>query len=277
MNNTVVRTISGTVFLAIMIGSLLVSPVIFAVVMSIVIALMMSEYLKIGVGKKFMVAQTLSVLTGVIIYLLVFLQNGFGMDIKYFYLLTLPVSGIFISLLYEKSSDSYNKYPFLICGIFYAALPFTLTNYILFDSSGDYKPFLLLSLFIINWASDVGAYIFGMLFGQKNGHKLFPSISPKKSWEGFFGGVFLAIVSAILLYFSGLLDISIAHTIMLALIVNVFGAFGDLVESQFKRNFDVKDSGKLMPGHGGLLDRFDGTLISFPIAIAYIKLFSLIS
>lgn len=276
MNNTVVRTISGTIFLAIMIGSLLVSPVIFAFVMSVAIALMMTEYLKIGVGKSYKLAQILSLITGILIYLLTFLYKGYGMNPDYFLLLSLPVSAIFISLLYEKGSDSYHKYPFLISAIVYAAVPFAITNLIIFDANGGYMPYFLLGLFILTWSSDVGAYIIGMLFGQKNGHKLFPSISPKKSWEGFFGGVLFAFIAALLLHFFSLTDIGLVHTLAIALIINLFGVFGDLVESQFKRNFDLKDSGNLIPGHGGLLDRFDGTLISFPVAITYIKLFSII-
>ncbi|MFA6335111.1 MAG: phosphatidate cytidylyltransferase [Bacteroidales bacterium] len=276
MNNAVVRTISGTIFLAIMIGSLLASPVIFALVMLLSIALMMTEYLQIGMGKSYKTAQILSVITGLLLYMFVFLYKGYGMDIKYFYLIFFPFSGIFISLLYEKNGESYNKHPFLICAILYAALPFALTNLIIFDARGEYKPLLMLALFILTWTSDVGAYVIGTKFGQKRGHKLFPSISPKKSWEGFLGGLLFAIIAALLLYLLRLVDIGLIHTISIALIINLFGVFGDLVESQFKRNFDIKDSGKLIPGHGGLLDRFDGTLISFPVTIAYIKLFSLI-
>jgi len=276
MNNTAIRTISGIIFLTIMIGSLFAGPVIFAFVMLFSIALMMVEYIQMGVGRKFKVAKFLSILTGLLLYLFIFLYKGYGLDLKYFYLLTLPICGILISLLYEKSDESYIKHPFLISAVLYAALPFALTNFIVFDHLGQYKPILLFTLFVITWASDVGAYISGMLFGQKKGHKLFPSISPKKTWEGFFGGLFFAIVFAVLLDGFKIVDIGLIHIISISLIINLFGVLGDLVESQLKRNFGVKDSGKLMPGHGGLLDRFDGALISFPIAIAYIKLFSLI-
>ena len=276
MNNTVVRTISGTIFLAITTGALLTSPVIFAFVMLFAIALMMAEYIQLGVEKSYKTARVLSIISGLLVYLFVFLYKGYGLDLKYLYLISLPVSGIFISLLYEKNGESYKKHPFLICAILYAALPFTLTSFIIFDDQEQYQPILLLSLFILTWASDVGAYVIGMLFGQKGGHKLFPSISPKKSWEGFVGGLLFAITAAILLYYFKLIDFSLIHIISISLIINLFGVLGDLIESQFKRNFGVKDSGKLMPGHGGLLDRLDGTLISFPIAIAYIKLFSLI-
>ena len=122
----------------------------------------------------------------------------------------------------------------------------------------------------------VGAYLFGRAFGQKNGHKLFPSVSPKKSWEGYIGSLFVSAVVAFYLAKFDVLPFKMIHSVILALIINVFGTLGDLVESQLKRNFDVKDSGKIMPGHGGLLDRFDGALIAFPMAIAYIYIFGLI-
>lgn len=276
MNNTIVRTISGTIFLAIMIGALLTGPVIFALVMLLSIGLMMIEYIQMGVGKNFKTAQILSVTSGLLLYLFLFIHKGFGMDVKYIYLVSFPVLGIFITLLYEKNVESYNRHPYLISAILYAALPFALTNFILFNNTGEYKPMILLSLFIITWSSDVGAYVIGMLFGQKKGHKLFPSISPKKSWEGFFGGLFFALLAGVLLFLFKLTDFPLIHMIAISLIINLFGVLGDLVESQLKRNFGVKDSGKMMPGHGGLLDRFDGALIAFPAAIAYIKLFSLI-
>ncbi|MFA5850796.1 MAG: phosphatidate cytidylyltransferase [Bacteroidales bacterium] len=276
MNNTVIRTISGTIFLAIMIGALLTGPVIFALVMLFSIGLMMVEYMQMSLGKSFKTAQILSVMSGLLLYLFMFMNKGFGMDIKYIYLVSFPVLGIFITLLYEKNVESYNRHPYLISAFLYAALPFALTNFILFSNTGEYKPLILLSLFIITWSSDVGAYVIGMLFGQKKGHKLFPSISPKKSWEGFFGGLFFALLTGVLLFLLKLTDFPLIHMIAISLIINLFGVLGDLVESQLKRNFGVKDSGKLMPGHGGLLDRFDGALIAFPAAIAYIKLCSLI-
>ncbi len=276
MNSTVIRTISGTVFLAIMIGALLTGPIVFAFVMMFSIALMMTEYIQLGVEKNFRVAKVLSIISGLILYLIIFLHKGYGLDIKYLYLLSIPVSAIFISLLYEKNGENYNSHPFLISAVIYTALPFALTSLIIFDQNSFYNPTILLSLLILTWSSDVGAYVIGMLFGQKNGHKLFPSISPKKSWEGFFGGLVFALIAAILIYYFNLVNFELLHIISISLIINLFGVLGDLVESQLKRNFGVKDSGRLMPGHGGLLDRFDSTLISFPLAIGYIKLFSLI-
>lgn len=135
---------------------------------------------------------------------------------------------------------------------------------------------LLICFFIIIWASDVGAYCFGTALGQKFGPKLFPSVSPKKSWIGSAGGFICALIAAwVLNEYTTLMNFhSIIHIIAIAAIINIGGAYGDLVESQLKRNFGVKDSGNIMPGHGGMLDRFDSVIIGFPLAIIYLEIFT---
>ena len=128
---------------------------------------------------------------------------------------------------------------------------------------------------IIIWSSDVGAYLSGMAFGQKHGHKLFPSISPKKTWEGYFGGLVLALAAGWCIGYFSLVDFPWYHCLALAVLINVTSTVGDLAESQLKRNFGVKDAGRIMPGHGGLLVRFDGALLAFPATVLYIVLFGL--
>lgn len=275
MKNLLVRTISGIVFLAIMLGALLFSSIPYCIVFSFIIAVMMGEYLHISMGKGLIFSKILSILTGVLLFIALFLIEGYGMNVKYLFLLMIPIVAIIISLLYHRNGGDYNRSPYLLSAILYIALPFSLTNFTIFNSSGCFDGSIILSFFIILWSSDVGAYIFGMAFGQKNGHKLFPSISPKKSWEGYFGSVFTSLLAGFLISYFGLISISIAHSLIIALLINIFGTFGDLAESQLKRNFGVKDAGKIMPGHGGLLDRFDGALLSFPIAISYIMIFGL--
>lgn len=275
MKNLLVRTISGIVFLAIMLGALLFSSIPYCIVFSFIIAVMMGEYLHISMGKGLIFSKILSILTGVLLFIALFLIEGYGMNVKYLFLLMIPIVAIIISLLYHRNEGDYNRSPYLLSAILYIALPFSLTNFTIFNSSGCFDGSIILSFFIILWSSDVGAYIFGMAFGQKNGHKLFPSISPKKSWEGYFGSVFTSLLAGFLISYFGLISISIAHSLIIALLINIFGTFGDLAESQLKRNFGVKDAGKIMPGHGGLLDRFDGALLSFPIAISYIMIFGL--
>jgi phosphatidate cytidylyltransferase len=126
------------------------------------------------------------------------------------------------------------------------------------------------------WASDVGAYLFGITLGQKYGNKLFPSISPKKSWIGFWGGVFTAVVVAVLLQKFGILNFSMFHSMILAVLINVASVYGDLIESQWKRHYNVKDSGNLIPGHGGLLDRFDSALVAIPVGVIYLVVTNLL-
>lgn len=282
MNNTVIRSLSGALFLVIMTGSLLLSPVIFAFVMIASTFVMMKEYLNISLGSQYKVGTALSIISGLLLYILFFVVYKIGANPNLLWIMVFPVISIFLSTLYEKNEkgevrrDGFPSSSFLIVAIVYIALPFSLTNTILFDSTGGYTPKLLLSMFIMLWSADVGAYVFGMAFGQKSGHKLFPAISPKKSWEGFFGGMLSTLITAVILQTCGLISVPIFHTIAISLIIFIFGVFGDLVESLLKRNFGVKDSGTIMPGHGGLLDRFDGALIAFPVAIAYIQLFGLI-
>ena len=292
MNNTLIRSLSGAIFLAIVIGFLLWGPIAFALVLLFTVLVMTKEFLSISLKSTYRTSRLISLSASFMLYLLFFLYFHNNIDIKFFWLLVFPFIGILISVLYEKDKNgnekivtennltenkaAYLKTGFLIMAPLYIALPFSLTNTVLFDSLGSYTPNTLLSMFIILWSCDVGAYVFGITLGQKNGHKLFPSISPKKSWEGFFGGLVSALISGIILYYINLISLPIIHIIALSTIIFVFGVFGDLVESLFKRNFGVKDSGNIMPGHGGLLDRFDSALLAFPVAIAYLKIFELI-
>lgn len=286
MNNTIIRSLSGAIFLVIVIGFLLWSPVAFAILLLFSILVMTKEFLSMSLKSTYRVSRLISLATSFLLFLLFFLYFHNNINIKFFWLLVFPIVGMLISVLYEKDNNSrinenenkeaYLKTGFLIMAPLYIALPFSIINTILFDPFGSYTPYTLLSMFIILWSCDVGAYVFGITLGQKNGHKLFPSISPKKSWEGFFGGLISALVSGIILYYVNLLPLPLIHVITISALIFVFGVFGDLVESLFKRNFGVKDSGNIMPGHGGLLDRFDSALLAFPVAIAYLKIFELV-
>ncbi len=282
MNSTLKRSISGTLFLIIMTGSLILSPVVFALLMMFTVLVMLKEYLTISAGDSYKTGKILAIISGVLLYAIFTLTEAGKADNSVFWIMVLPLSGIIISTLFERDSkgilrgEGYSGSSFLILSVVTVALPFSLMNTILFDSDGTYNPYYLLSLFILLWSADVGAYVFGMAFGQKKGHKLYPEISPKKSWEGFFGGMATTLSAGGLLYYTELFTLPLIHVLAISLIIFLFGVLGDLAESLFKRNFGVKDSGNIMPGHGGLLDRFDGALLAFPAAIAYIKLFALI-
>ena len=276
MNNFVVRSISGIVYLAAILLSLTIHPLIFAFLFAVFIFMMMREYFALSIPDSFKAGKVLSIVSGLSIFCITFFHYYRGLDLKFLLLSLLPILFIFISVLYKNSKEEYNFHPWLISAIIYIALPISLYNSIIFDSAGEFTGWLLLGLFIIQWLYDIGAYIFGTAFGQVNGHRLFQSISPKKSWEGVAGGFTLTIIAVIILSLTKLSPFSLIHSIIIAIIISLFGTLGDLVESQIKRNFGVKDSGNIMPGHGGMLDRLDSALISIPAAIIYIKLLGLI-
>jgi cytidylyltransferase family len=184
---------------------------------------------------------------------------------------------LFISELYKKQSNPLNNWAYAMMSQIYIALSFALLNVLAYHSSAtesvsQYNPILPLSIFIFNWVNDTGAYCTGMLFGK---HRLFERISPKKSWEGSIGGAVFSIIAAIVLahFFTFL---STGVWIGLGLTVVVFGTWGDLTESLMKRTLGIKDSGNILPGHGGMLDRFDSTLMAVPAAVVYLYLVGLI-
>jgi phosphatidate cytidylyltransferase len=151
-----------------------------------------------------------------------------------------------------------------------------MLNFAVFNSEGEFSGMMLLCFFAIIWGTDVGAYLFGITLGQKYGKKLFPSISPKKSWIGFWGGLFTSALVAVALHYLGLFHFDILHCIIMAVLLCITGVYGDLIESQWKRHYEVKDSGNLIPGHGGLLDRFDSALIAIPIGIIYLVMINVL-
>ncbi|HIR96224.1 MAG TPA: phosphatidate cytidylyltransferase [Candidatus Coprenecus stercorigallinarum] len=272
MRNLLIRTLSGAVFLALFLTALLWHPAAYCVLFSAAVVIMMTEYLKITVGPHETAARILAVITGVLTFLLFFLHAGYGLAGKWLLVLPVMISLIFVAVLYTKEGNAYRTTPFILASVIYIALPFALTNMTVFSPDGSFDGRVLLAIMIIIWSSDVGAYLSGMAFGQKHGHRLFPSISPKKSWEGYFGGLVLALAAGWCSGHFSLVDFPWYHCLALSVLVNISSTIGDLVESQLKRNFGVKDAGRIMPGHGGLLDRFDGALLAFPVSVLYIMI-----
>ena len=199
------------------------------------------------------------------------------------YLLT--VVYMFVSELYTKAPNSINNWAYTMLSQMYIALPFATLNVLAFRGIGDmvyYNYLIPLSVFIFLWTNDTGAYLSGSLFGK---HKLFPRVSPGKSWEGSIGGGILVLIVATAIGWyenSGMHDVaeglamSVPAWMGLGLVVVFFGTWGDLVESLFKRTVGIKDSGNILPGHGGMLDRFDSSLMAIPAAVIYIYTLTLI-
>jgi phosphatidate cytidylyltransferase len=191
--------------------------------------------------------------------------------------LAIPLLAMFLPFiieLYRKSKTPFVNIAYTIFGVFYITLPFAMLYHIGFYNnhqfSSDFSYALVWGFFFILWSNDTGAYLSGKYLGK---HKLFERISPKKTWEGSFGGAVLSIVVAYVcsMYFD---EITTKDWIITAIITVVFGSLGDLVESMLKRSLNIKDSGNILPGHGGILDRFDGLFLSIPFVYAYLVLIS---
>ena len=276
MNNFVKRTLSSIGFVAIMLAALLTNKFVFGFVMLLSLVVMMKEFLQMTCGSEYRYSQALSIFAGATLFLLVFLYNGFNLPGRFIILAMVPVFVLMICSLYLKDKKAFHKFANLYTSILYIAVPWSLFNFAAFSADSQFSGLLLLSFFGIVWASDVGAYLFGITLGQKYGKKLFPSISPKKSWIGFWGGVFTAVVVAVLLQKFGIMNFSMLHSMILAVLINVASVYGDLIESQWKRHYNVKDSGNLIPGHGGLLDRFDSALVAIPVGVIYLVVTNLL-
>lgn len=260
-----------------MLAALLLNKFLFGAVMAFALVVMMKEFLNMTCGENYKVSQALSIFAGLSLFALVYFFRGFGLPGRLVVLVFIPVFILMINSLYVKDKSRFDKFSNLYTAILYIAVPWSLLNFAVFAPDGAFNGTLLLGFFCIIWGSDVGAYLFGVTLGQKYGKKLFPSISPKKSWIGFWGGMFMAIVVSITLYlvgwfphFSACEVTNIFNYIAIAVLLHVTGVYGDLIESQWKRHYNVKDSGTIIPGHGGLLDRFDSALIAIPIGVIYL-------
>ena len=197
------------------------------------------------------------------------------------YLLTIVY--LFISELYTGNDNAIEDWAHTMLGQMYIALPFSTINVLAFNGAANgqtvYNYIVPLCVFIFLWTNDTGAYCSGSLFGK---HKLFPRISPGKTWEGSIGGALLVLVAAAVVYhfvphIESELGLSLIQWMGLGLVIVVFGTWGDLVESLFKRTLGIKDSGNILPGHGGMLDRFDSSLMAMPAAVVYLYTLTLIS
>lgn len=270
MSNFLIRTLSGIGFAAVMLAAFLTNEYVYGVVMLLSLIMMMKEFLDMTVGDNYKYSQLLSILCGATLFTLTYLYKGFAMPGRMVILTFIPLFLLMINSLYLKDKSRFDKFSNLYAVLVYIAVPWSLLNCAVFNAEGCFNGHLLLSFFCIIWGTDVGAYIFGITLGQKYGKKLFPSISPKKSWIGFWGGLFTAVLVAVALHYIGLFHFELIHCIIMGVLLCVAGVYGDLIESQWKRHYEVKDSGNLIPGHGGLLDRFDSALIAIPIGVIYL-------
>ena len=275
MNNTVTRTLSGICFLAIVIGGLLLNKYLFAALITFMMVTMLYEFYRMTMGELFPRTRALAITLGCCSFLSLFFVMAFRLDIRLVGFSAILLLVLMVSTLMVKDKADFKLFAFLYTGLMYIAVPLTLSNFVVFDQAGQFNGRPMLAFFIIIWASDVGAYCVGMLLG-KYSKKLFPSVSPKKTWAGFWGGLVFAVLAGLILVWTGLWTYPWYHAVILSLIMHVAGVFGDLFESQWKRVCDIKDSGNIIPGHGGMMDRFDSALFAIPAGVIYLVIIGLL-
>ncbi|MCI2107912.1 MAG: phosphatidate cytidylyltransferase [Bacteroidales bacterium] len=276
MNNTTVRAISGTVFVILMVLCLSFNKFLFAAMVITIMVFMLLEYYRISMGNSYTFSKVLAILSAVFLFVLLFVMQAYHLQLRFVALAMVPVFIVMINSIYLKDKSEYDKLSNIYTGILYIAIPLALSNLIAFDKAGNFSGLLLIDFFVIIWCSDVGAFTFGKLLGKMFPKKLFESVSPHKTWVGFFGGLFSSVLAAFVLYETGTLRFPLIHCLILSVIMSVAGVYGDLFESQWKRFYGVKDSGNIIPGHGGMLDRFDSTLMAMPFGAIYLAIFDLL-
>lgn len=274
MNNTVLRTVSGVGFIIVMLAGLLIDKFLFAGLVMFIMTVMMHEFYTITMNDRYRFSRILAILSGLTLFVLIFCVSAYGMPVKYVALAILPVMIVMVNSLYVRDKTEFGKFSDIYTGILYIAVPLSLSNLIVFFGN-RFNGTVLLCFFILIWSSDIGGYVFGSTLGKKFSKKLFPDISPKKTWAGFWGGMFCSILAAVVMKYAMHLPISLLNTVLLAVVMDIAGVYGDLFESQWKRHYNVKDSGTIIPGHGGMLDRFDSTLMAMPAGALYLVLMNI--
>lgn len=270
MKELLLRISTGLVFLIVVIGSIVYNPYTLATLFYIVGLLGMLEYYSMAKIGGTHPQSMLGLITGTVLYLLIELVKLDVAPLQYVSIAIPFFIAIFIFELYRKRPDPFNNIAHTIIGIIYIMAPLALLNVFSFEEIiHEFSPEVVLGFFIMLWLNDTGAYVFGRLFGK---NKLFPRISPKKTWEGLIGGVISAMVGGWILsvYYP---QFSLLNWLILAILISVSASFGDLVESMLKRSLKIKDSSNLLPGHGGILDRFDGVLLASPVVFTYLMIF----
>lgn len=269
------RVITALLGASALVFSIVFSEWTYFLVFFIICLFTLLEFYKLS-GLDGMIPQkTFGTVSGMAIFCLSFFIERGDISWRYYFLIFPMISCVYMIKLYKKTERKpFTNIAYTFLGIFYVAMPIALLNIATFENeSYDYQ--IIFGCLFILWASDSGAYFTGSLFGKR---KLFERISPKKSWEGFIGGAILAMIFAygmpyFFTYIGHQPTIKSWQWMVIGVIIVVGGTFGDLVESLLKRSIEIKDSGTVLPGHGGFLDRFDGLLISAPFIVAFLEIF----
>lgn len=270
MTTFIKRTISALVFVAVVLGAALLGPWPFALVFATITAISLSELYRM-VQQAGVHPQTLwGMVAGVAIFAWAALRSMQLVPAALAYAIIPMVGLTFVAELFRAKEQPLQNIGLTLLGWLYVAAPMAMLCFMVNTANGYIYKYLIAMLLLV-WGNDTGAYLLGMAIGR---HRMFPRISPKKSWEGFAGGLVATAVVALALW--SIFGDTLPQWLLLGGVVCVFGVLGDLVESMFKRAVGAKDSGTLMPGHGGLLDRFDALLLAAPMVFVCLKMMSVI-
>lgn len=260
------RAITGFFFIIVMLASVLINGYVFGVFYLLLSGLALMEFYRL-VKTAGIVPDTMTgVINGAYIYV-VFALISIDSDYhKLLFLLPVTLSGVFIQELFKKNKAPFTNIAYTYLGIIFTIIPFVFFYALAYVGGPTANLHYPMGFLLMLWANDTGAYLVGSKLGRT---KLFERHSPKKTWEGLIGGILITAGAAyaISIYFT---ELPAQQWIWVGVLISCFGTTGDLIESMFKRSIDVKDSGGILPGHGGLLDRFDGLLLAAPVVYAYL-------
>jgi phosphatidate cytidylyltransferase len=261
------RAITGTIYVLVLIGMTLFHPVTLGILFLLMTILACNEFYTIAIKGENLPQKIMGTFVASSAFILSFLTVFYHLPSKFLILLVPMVCIVFIGELYRKKNNPFRQIAFTLLGIIWIGLPMCLIPFLV-NVKSNFHPEILVGCFYLVWANDTGAYLSGRKLGKT---KLFERISPKKTWEGAAGGAILALALSypIAQYFT---IISFIDWVILAAIIVLTGNYGDLVESLYKRSKNIKDSGTLLPGHGGILDRIDSLLMVIPFVYVYLFL-----
>jgi phosphatidate cytidylyltransferase len=268
VSNLALRTITGFIGAAILLAGIIYSEPTFLLLIIFISSMALIEFYRLCEGDNIKPQRSIGLLINLFMFLPYLIENIFQMGFSIFSLIIILPFMVFLRELFLKNEKPINNIGSTLLGNIYISLPLYCFYLISFQGNlANYQYQCILGYLFIMWANDIGAYFAGTYLGK---HKLFERISPKKTWEGFFGGAIfaLAIAAGIGHFFNGFTAV---QWFIIAAIIIVTGTLGDLVESMFKRSVHLKDSGSLLPGHGGFLDRFDCLFISAPFVFFYLQ------
>lgn len=277
MKDLALRSITGILFVAVLIGVIIWNKPAVAVLFFIISLIGLNEFFFLMTKSGFNPKKGITTIIGALIYFIISLYSFDEFSFKYLLFIFPLLVLVVVIEIFRKNDTPISNIAFSIMGILYVVIPFAILNFFAYDDTfsnmlniGQHNYWLLLGFFLLQWANDSGAYIIGSSIGK---HKMTPEISPNKTWEGAVGGLFFTmLVACVISYYT---NSPLQHWLVISVIVVVFGTIGDLTESRIKRSCGVKDSGNILPGHGGILDRFDGVLFSAPFVLAYLHIFNL--